>query len=202
VVYGDSVPPLDESWESDGNGDDSFGMIDELVRRINAITVSCRLPLPDKPQHMVVAAGAGSFVFPVPVAYKKTKNSKRFWRPEQLEKQARARERREQGETKRLGKPRHDARGRGLWRYQQQEQLDRARELREQRRKAESESRSGGHGHDSAHGGKAKKEVIPVHALAQSSLQTRAQPQFGGPPKAARTPKVGSGVYLSTFQQH
>ncbi|KAJ6493297.1 hypothetical protein C8R45DRAFT_989337, partial [Mycena sanguinolenta] len=97
--------PLDDSegWEiadSDGDADDSYesyGMIGELTRRINAITVSSRSRLLAKPV-AVQPTVAAQPVSVKPAAVEKTQ--------------------------KRLGRPRHDLRGRGLLRYAQQEEQD------------------------------------------------------------------------------
>ncbi|KAJ7776926.1 hypothetical protein DFH07DRAFT_32768 [Mycena maculata] len=97
--------PLDDSErreiaDSDGDEDDSYesyGMIGELTRRINAITVSSRSSLPAKP----VAVQPTVAAKPVPA------------KPATVEKT-----------QKHLGRPRHDARGRGLWRYVQQEEQE------------------------------------------------------------------------------
>ncbi|KAJ7645336.1 hypothetical protein B0H17DRAFT_1104118, partial [Mycena rosella] len=92
-----------EGWEiadSDGDEDDSYesyGIIGELTRRINAITVSSRSRLPAKPV-AVQPTVAAKPISVKPAAAEKTQ--------------------------KRLGRPRHDLRGRGLWRYVQQEEQD------------------------------------------------------------------------------
>ncbi|KAJ6535092.1 hypothetical protein B0H19DRAFT_1271746 [Mycena capillaripes] len=105
LVWGDLTPPLDEGRESDGDDSyESYGMIGELTRRINAITVSSRSHLPAK----AVAVEKTPRLPNKPVVVEKTGAVEKT--------------------KKRLGRPRRDARGRGLWRYEQQEQQDRARE--------------------------------------------------------------------------
>ncbi|KAJ7896602.1 hypothetical protein B0H14DRAFT_2557972 [Mycena olivaceomarginata] len=99
-----------EGWEiadSDGVEDDSYesyGAIRELTQRINAITVRSRSRLPATP----VAVQPTSAAKPVRV------------RPAAVEKT-----------QKRLRRPRHDLRGRGLERYVEQEKQD-ARERQRQ----------------------------------------------------------------------